>query len=283
MPNKIAEFYQRMRSGDDKFTMSTGRFFSIVFSFPNNQYEFLNGPGKLGNVAGGFLGALDTFGVGTAGSLLQTGAALISKEIGLNENLIPRFPQDEIHWLVKGINLPNMKTADGNSVSLTSDGGSFCTWNCPGMGTVEPEGDTFSLDMLSTVESPIEGFFQPWMEEVMSMRTGGNVPFRRANVFIHVYNENMNASSLEKLGDIIDEANVKYTYKLSGAYPVFCDTPNLSHEGLMDNRSVGFKFNKIEVFGNPLISGALSILQDKFGVGAVSPVRQAVDKVRRFI
>ena len=271
MSNRLAQFYQRFSSGDDKFTLSTGRYFSITFSFPNNSLL-----GSFGNSA---LNALDRFGLGTQGGILQTGAALISKEIGLDENFMPRFPQSDIGWIVKNINLPNMKTADGNSVSLSSESGSFGTWNCPGMGSIEPESDTFSLDLLSTVESPIEGFFHPWMEEVMSMRSGTNVPFRRANVFIHVYNENTyNKGALFGLGDILDEANVQYTYKLSGVYPVFCDTPNLSHESLMDSRSVGLKFNKIELYGNPITSGIKSLIPGKI----LSPIRQAIDKVSIF-
>lgn len=267
MPNKLAQFYQNFRSGDDKYTIATGRFFSITFSFPDNTL--------LGGVGNAVTNITDRFGLGVAGSYLQKGISLISKEIGMEENYISRFPDEEIHWLVKGINLPNMKISEGNSISLNSDSGSFSTWNVPGMGTIEPEADTFSLDLIPTVESPIEGYFHPWMEEVMSMRTGTTTPFRRANVFIQIYDEN-------NLGDF-NELNVKYTYKLSGVYPNFCDTPNLSHEGSMDNRAVGFKFNKIELFGNPLISGAKGLLQNYLGSDVVAPVRQGVDKLKRFI
>lgn len=269
MPNKLAQFYQKFRSGDDRFTIASGRYFSVVFSFPKNT---LFGDSAFGAAGNAVSGVADRFGLGT--QALQTGISLISKEIGMEENYISRFPTQDINFLIKNINLPNMKSADGNSIALNSASGNFGTWSCPGMGTVEPESETFSIDFIPTVESPIEGYFLPWLEEVMSMRTGSDVPFRRANVFIYVYDEN-------NLGDFND-LNVKYTYKLSGAYPTFCDTPNLSHEAAMDQRSVGFSFNKIEYFGNPLISAAKSLIQSQIGVGVFAPIRQGADKLKQF-
>lgn len=298
MANNIAQFYQKFRSGSDRFTMTTGRFFSIVFSFPDNGYD-VKVPGTsttTGNAINKVINFADNLGIGSG--LLGTGLALLSKEIGLDSNNMIRFPMEDIQWLVKGINLPNMKIAEGE-ITLNSGGSQFGTYIIPGMGVVEPESNTFSLDMIPTVESPIENFFIPWMEEVMSMNTGGKVPFRRANVFIHVYNENIftKNSKLGKVGNLIsqagnlfDEINVKYTYKLSGVYPNFCDTPNLSHESAMDNRSVGFSFNKIEYYGNPLVNGAMGALKniekipgtELSGRQVLSGGRTLTDKVRRF-
>lgn len=306
MANNIAQFYQKFRSGSDRFSMATGRYFTIIFSFPDNSYGSTDRTGpdggpqgfsqtfnQIGNTAINFA---DNLGVGSG--LLGTGLALLSKEIGLDENNMIRFPMEDIHWLVKGINLPNMKIADGETI-LNSGSSQFGTYTIPGMGVVEPESNTFSLDLIPTIESPIENFFMPWMEEVMSMRTGGNVPFRRANVFVHVYNENTFARNsklgsignvLNSAGDLFNEINVKYTYKLSGVYPNFCDTPNLSHETAMDNRSVGFSFNKIEYYGNPLVNGAMGALKniskipgtDISGQQVLNGGRTLADKLRRF-
>lgn len=302
MANNLAQFYQKFRSGSDRFTMSTGRFFTIIFSFPDNgvdlsKYGVNDGLAQTIKGAGdAALNFADKFGVGSG--LLGTGLSLLSQEIGLTENNMMRFPNEDIKWLVKGINLPNMKLSD-TEVALNGGTGSFGTYVFPGMGSVEPESNSFSLDIIPTVESPIENFFMPWMEEVASMRNFANVPFRRANVFIHVYNENLftRNSKLGKIGnilnsagDLFNEVNVKYTYKLSGAYPTFCDTPNLSHEGLMDNRSIGFSFNKIEYFGNPIVNGVTDAIKgipkipgtNISGASAVSGGRSLADKLKRF-
>lgn len=294
MANNLAEFYQKFRSGSDRFTISTGRFFTIIFSFPDNGVgasgSFLN------NASNAVINTADKFGVGSG--LLGTGLSLLSKEIGLKENNMLRFPQEDIKWLVKNINLPNMKLPDTETV-LNSGNGFFGSYVIPGMGGVEPESNSFSIDLIPTVESPIENFFTPWLEEVMSMRNGSNVPFRRANIFIHVYNENLftRNNNLGKVGDILssagdlfNEINVKYTYKLSGAYPNFCDTPNLSHENAMDNRSVGLSFNKIEVYGNPIANAAINAIKGIptipgtgiSGADAVSGGRGLIDRVKRF-
>lgn len=301
MANNLAQFYSKFTSGNDRFTMTTGRFFTVVFSFPDNGILLTkyvqNRAAARAEV--GINNALNKIGnLGLGSGLLGTGAALLSEEVGLTENNMLRFPTEDLHWLVKGINLPNMKISDGEQI-LNSGTGNFGSYVVPGMGSVEPESNTFSLDLIPTVESPIENFFTPWMEEVMSMRNGSDVPFRRANVFVHVYNENLFARNaklgkvgnlLNQAGDLFNEVNVKYTYKLSGVYPNFCDTPNLSHETQMDNRSVGFSFNKIEYFGNPLVNGAMEALKgvdNVLGTGlsgqqVLSGGRTLVDKVKRF-
>jgi hypothetical protein len=301
MANNLAQFYGKFTSGSDRFTVTTGRFFTIIFSFPDNALDFTkisssNIAGKATSITNSALGLADNLGIGSG--LLGTGLALLSKEIGLKENNMLRFPTEDIHWLIKGINLPNMKIAEGETI-LNSGAQDFGTYVIPGMGVVEPESNNFSIDLIPTVESPIENFFMPWMEEVMSMRNNSNVPFRRANIFVHVYNENLFSTrsklggvgdALNTAGELFNEINVKYTYKLSGAYPNFCDTPNLSHEGSMDQRTVGFSFNKIEYFGNPLVTGALNALKGVgnipglgiSGADAVAGGRGLVDKVKRF-
>lgn len=302
MSNNLAQFYQKFRSGSDRFTVATGRYFTILFSFPDST-EDLSQFGVTGsasnafkNASSGALKFADKYGVGSG--LLGTGLSLLSSEIGLTENNMLRFPQEDIKWLVKGINLPNIKIPDGETL-LNGSNGSYGSYAIPGMGSIEPESNTFSLDLIPTVESPIENYFMPWMEEVMSMRNGANVPFRRANVFVHVYNENLftRNSKLGKVGNIINQAgdlfneiNVKYTYKLSGVYPNFCDTPNLSHESTMDNRSVGFTFNKIEYYGNPIVNGVTEAVKsipnipgtNISGESLVTSGRSLVDKVKRF-
>jgi hypothetical protein len=301
MGNHLAEFYQKFKSGSDRFTMTTGRMFAITFSFPNNGLDLTKygvNDGAATNFKKGAdaaIGFADKFGLGSG--ILGTGLSLLSQEIGLAENNMLRFPQEDIKWLVKGINLPNMKSAD--DIVLNGSNGQFGSFVMPGMGSVEPESNTFSLDMIPTVESPVENFFMPWLEEVMSMRNFANVPFRRANVFIHVYNENLFTRNsklgkvgnvIKQAGDLFNEVNVKYTYKLSGVYPNFCDTPNLSHETAMDNRSVGFSFNKIEVFGNPIVNGVLDTIKgipqipgtNISGAQAVTGGRGLIDKVKRF-
>lgn len=302
MANNIGQFYQKFLSGNDRFTMMTGRFFTIIFSFPDNgldlsKYGVAAGAAKtIKSAADNVLNAADRFGVGSG--LLGTGLSLLSAEIGLKENNMLRFPEEDIKWLVKGVNLPNMKISDGE-VILNASNGMPGSYIMPGTGSVEPESNNFSLDMIPTVESPIENFFSPWMEEVMSMRNNADVPFRRANVFIHVYNENLftRNSKLGKVGNIIsqagdlfDEVNVKYTYKLSGVYPNFVDTPNLSHEAAMDNRAVGFSFNKIEYFGNPIVNGVLNGVKNIDNIAGtgisgqqvVAGGRGLIDKVKKF-
>lgn len=306
MANNLAQFYQKFTSGNDRFTMTTGRFFTVIFSFPDNAAQIgpsasdtqksLNLKNAFNSRVSAAVNYADKLGVGSG--ILGTGLAMLNKEIGLTENNMLRFPMEDIHWLVKSINLPNIKISDGETI-LNSSNGNFGSYVFPGMGSVEPESNTFSLDLIPTVESPIENFFTPWLEEVMSMRNPGNVPFRRANVFVHVYNENLftRNSKLGKVGNIINQAgelfneiNVKYTYKLSGVYPNFCDTPNLSHEGMMDNRSVGFSFNNIEYYGNPLVNGAMEALKgvnNVLGTGlsgqqVLSSGRSLTDKVKRF-
>lgn len=275
--------------------MTTGRFFTIIFSFPDNGVGRsangqTNGRASILNKASNLaINTADKFGVGSG--LLGTGLSLLSKEIGLKENNMLRYPAEDIKWLVKGINLPNMKLADGEQI-LNSGNGMLGSYALPGMGSVEPESNSFSLDMIPTVESPIENFFTPWLEEVMSMRNNANVPFRRANVFIHVYNENLftkNAKlgalggAISQAGDLFNEVNVKYTYKLSGAYPNFCDTPNLSHEQVMDTRSVGLSFNKIEVFGNPIANAAIEGIKSlPGGETLASGGRGIADRLKRF-
>lgn len=286
--------------------MTTGRFFTVIFSFPDNGVQIgpsssetqrsLNVKSAFNAGTNAIVNYADKLGVGSG--LLGTGLALLNREIGLTENNMLRFPMEDIHWLVKGINLPNIKISDGEQV-LNSGNGNFGSYIIPGMGGVEPESNNFSLDLIPTVESPIENFFMPWLEEVMSMRNDSNVPFRRANVFVHVYNENLFARNaklgkagnlISQAGELFNEINVKYTYKLSGVYPNFCDTPNLSHEGMMDNRSVGFSFNKIEYYGNPLVNGAMEALKgvdNVLGTGlsgqqVLSGGRSLTDKVKRF-
>lgn len=301
MQNNIAQFYQKFKSGSDRFTITSGRFFTIIFSFPDNNLQIpTNGKTKglaanINNVINKTSEVANNLGLGSG--LLGTGLSLLSKDIGLTENNMIRFPAEDIKWLVKSINLPNMKLSD-TEVILNGGTSSFGTSIMPGQGSIEPESQNFSLDIIPTVESPIENFFTPWMEEVASMRNGGNVPFRRANVFIHVYNENLftrNANLggvgnlLNSAGELFNEINVKYTYKLEGVYPNFCDTPNLSHDSSMDNRSIGFSFNKIEYYGNPLVNGALNALKNVKDIGFGISGQQAVEtgttlagKLKRF-
>jgi len=276
MANQLSKFFQNFQSGSDRFTTTTGRFFSVVFSFPDNARD-LSGLGAVGSVISSGVDVVTNIAsdfLGGGSDILQGGLNLLSREIGLKENNMQRYPMEDIHWLVKGINLPNMKLADGETL-INSGSGAFGTYVIPGMGTIEPESNTFSIDLIPTVESPIENFFVPWMEEVMSMNVTADVPFRRANIFVHVYNENLfNRNSklggvgdlLSDVGNLFTEVNTKYTYKLTGAYPTYVDTPNLSHEGAMDTRVVGFAFNKIEMYGNPIMNGALNALG---GVGNI--------------
>mgnify|MGYP003645552590 CR=1 FL=1 len=159
-------------------------------------------------------------------------------------NLVNSTYIDNLGYLVQSVSIPGVGT-EGASEEITGDFGKVLI---PPKGDVINTDNTLSIDFLNTEYSVFEYMLLPWLEETQSNvwipeyvfnEAPYGVPFARANIAIHFYDQK--------------NKNVIHTYTFMDAYPIGFTTLDLEQSANDDlTRSASFNFDYMTVtFGKP--------------------------------
>jgi hypothetical protein len=148
---------------------------------------------------------------------------------------------EDVDILMQSIDLPNIVAGSGDPLEIVNE---YVSYVSTSNSILKPEQNSFTATFLNTIESPIENFFLPWMQQTMSSDNIISYPMPRSIVNVIFYKN--------QIQNFFGDDDIKYIYELDGVFPVHVDTPNPSHSAEDITRTVGFKFNNIRLKYNSI-------------------------------